>query len=117
MWTEELRRGATAAGLSGTRTRLFGSLPERTDDAIVKGLIAVLLLVRDLGLGLDNVPELENVVLDPGNVDRAGYVVGTRHLLDVGLELANDFGIDDVALCADLVVRGGRESHWEESKP
>ena len=39
------------------------------DHAIIEGLDAVLLLLNNLGLGFDNIPELDNVILNLLNVD------------------------------------------------
>ncbi len=39
------------------------------DHAIIEGLDAALLLLNNLGLGFDNIPELDNVILNLLNVD------------------------------------------------
>ena len=60
---------------------------KRANDSFAQGFDAVLLLVADLGLVLDNVPELENAVLDLLDVGWWCDSVTTGHLLDVGLKL------------------------------
>ena len=74
----------------------------------------VLLLLADLGLGLDHVPELDNIVLNLLNVGCIGNMVSARHhLFNVRLEFAHiipvDFRIYDLTLLAYLDVGGGRE--------
>ena len=74
----------------------------------------VLLLLADLGLGLDHVPELDNIVLNLLNVGCIGNMVGTRHhLFNVRLEFAHiipvDFRIYNLTLLVYLGVGGGRE--------
>ena len=87
---------------------------ERADDAIIKRFDAVLLLLADLGLGLNDTPEFRNIILDLLHVGGLGDdIVRARHLLDVRLELAdvltNDLGVDDLALSGDLGLGRGRE--------
>jgi hypothetical protein len=80
-----------------------------------KGLDAVLLFLTNLGLGLDNVPELDDIVLNLLDVDGTGNLVGARHLFNVSLELAHilpvAFRTYDLTLLGDFGVRGGRESN------
>ena len=44
-------------------------LVQRMDHAVIEGLDAILLLLASLGLGFDNVPELDDVILNLLNVD------------------------------------------------
>ena len=44
-------------------------LVQQIDHTIIEGLDAVLLLLASLGLGFNNVPELDNVILNLLNVD------------------------------------------------
>jgi hypothetical protein len=82
---------------------------------IIGGLDTVLLLLADLRLGLDHVPELDNIVLNLLNVGCFGNMVGARHLFNVHLEFAHiipgDFRIYDLTLLGNLGVGGGRESN------
>ena len=55
--------GRRLQGISKPRVRAVGSLVQRTDHIVIESLDAVLLLLADLGLGFDNVPELDNVIL------------------------------------------------------
>ena len=91
------------------------ALVERADNSLVQSLDAVLVLVADLGLALDDVPELEHVVLDLLNVRGRRNGVAAGHFLDVGLELtdvlADDLGVDDIAIVRDLGVRRSGEGH------
>ena len=83
---------------------------QRTDHTIIESLDAILLLLADLGLGFDNVPKLDDVILNLLNVDRTGYLVCTHHLFDVCLELPVDFKIDYLTLLGDFGVRCSGES-------
>ena len=95
------------------RARIGGLVLEGADDAVIEVLDLGLLLVGDLGLGLDDVPELKHVVLDLLHVGGLGDdIVRARHLLDVRLKLtdvlADDLGVDDLAFGGDLGLgRGG----------
>ena len=44
-------------------------LAQQMDHAIIEGLDVILLFLASLGLGFDNVPELDNVILNLLNVD------------------------------------------------
>ena len=44
-------------------------LAQRMDHAVIEGLDVVLLLLASLRLGFDNVPELDNIILNLLNVD------------------------------------------------
>ena len=94
----------------------FGTLAKRANDAFIEGLDTVLLLLADLWLRLDNVPQLQNILLDLLDVGRGDDGVAAGHLLDVGLELpdilSHNFLVDDVALLGHLGVRRGRESYY-----
>ena len=97
------------------RARISGLVLEGADDAVIEVLDLGLLLVGDLGLGLDDVPELKHVVLDLLHVGGLGDdIVRARHLLDVRLELADvladDLGVDDLALGGDFGLGRGGES-------
>jgi hypothetical protein len=46
-----------------------GSLAQRADHTVIESLDTVLLFLADLGVGFDNVPELDDVILNPLNVD------------------------------------------------
>lgn len=84
-------------------------------DTIVKGLDTILLLQANLGLGLDDVPKFKDIILDFLEGDAAGNRVTAGHFFDVRLQLAdvlaNNFGVNDVALGGDLSVRSGREGN------
>ena len=103
--TKELRRRATAARTSVTSARLR-ALAERTNDALVESLDAAFLLFANLGLRLDEVPELQDVFVNLVDVDVARDGVTVGHLLDVRFELADvlavDFGVDDLALLREF---------------
>jgi hypothetical protein len=60
----------TNEGFEGPRARAaVESLAQRTDHTVIESLDAVLLLLADLGLGFDNVPELDDVILNLLNID------------------------------------------------
>ena len=44
-------------------------LAQRMDHAVIEGLDVILLLLASLGLGFDNVPELDDIILNLLNVD------------------------------------------------
>jgi len=81
--SEELRGGTTAARKTWTGTRIR-TFPKRANDTLVKCLNAVLLLITNFWLRLDNVPELKDVILNLLNIDAAGDIVTARHFLDIG---------------------------------
>jgi hypothetical protein len=60
----------TNDGSEGPRARaaVGRSLARRTDHTVIESLDAVLLFLIDLGLGFDNVPELDDVILNLLNV-------------------------------------------------
>ena len=84
----------------------------RNEWTIIESFDAVLLFLANLGLGLDNVPELNVVILNLLNADRIGNVVGTRQLFNARLELAQilpvDFRINDLTLPGNFGVRRGK---------
>ena len=95
-----------------TSTRL-GTLAERPYDALIQSFDAVLLLLANLGLTLDDIPQLEHVLLNLLDVGGSRDSIAAGHLLNVGLELpdvlTNDLLVDDVALLRDLGVRSSGE--------
>ena len=46
-----------------------GSLTQRTDHTVIESLVAVHLLLANLGLGFDNIPKSDDVILNLLNVD------------------------------------------------
>ena len=110
--TKELRGRATTTRTSVTSARLW-ALAERTNHALVKGLDSALLLLADLRLRLDDIPELQNVFLDLLDVGWRDNGVRTCHLFDVGLELpdvfTDDLLVDDVTFVRNLGVGSSRE--------
>ena len=44
-------------------------LVQQTDHTVIEGLDVILLLLASLGLGFDNVPELDDIILNLLNVD------------------------------------------------
>jgi hypothetical protein len=101
-----------ASGDTRART-VVGSLPQRTDHAIIESFDTILLFLTNLRLGFDDVPELDDIILGLLNVGRTGDMVGARHLFNIRLKLAHillvDFGIDYLSLLIDFGVRCGRE--------
>lgn len=95
-----------------TSTRL-GTLAERPYDALIQSFDAVLLLLANLGLGLHDVPELEDVLLDLLHVRRRDNGIAAGHLLHISLELADVLAhnllVHDVSLLRHLGMRSGRE--------
>ena len=65
--------------------------------------------VADFGLGFDDVPEPDDIILDPLNFGRTEDTVGAPHLLNIRLELAPivpvDFRMDYFALLIEFGVR------------
>ena len=55
-------------------------LVQQMEHPIIESLDMVLLLLTNLRLGFDNVPELDNVILNLLNVDWTRNLVGTHHL-------------------------------------
>ena len=55
-------------------------LVQQMEHPIIESLDVVLLLLTNLRLGFDNVPELDNVILNLLNVDWTRNLVGTHHL-------------------------------------
>ena len=101
------------ASESRDRLAVVCELAEGANDTLVESLDPALLLLADLWLRLDNVPQLQNILLDLLDVGWSHDGVGTGHLLNVGLELpdvlTNDLLVDDVALLRDLGVRSSGE--------
>ena len=64
------------------------------DHTIIQSLDTILLFLADLGLGLDDILELDDIILDHLNVDRTGDIVHTHHLLDICFELVHILPID-----------------------
>ena len=81
----------------------------RTAHATIQGLDTILLFLADFGLGFDDVPEPDDVILDLLNVDRTEDMVGAPHLLNIRLELAPilpvDFRMGYFALLIEFGVR------------
>ena len=83
------------------------------DDTLVQHFNATLLLLAGLGLRLDDISELGDVILNLLDIVRRRDGVTASLLLDVGFELAHlftdDLGVDDVALFIHVGVRSGGE--------
>jgi hypothetical protein len=63
-----VNRFSQATGDTGAQAVVM-CLAQRMDDAVIKGLDVVLLLLADLWLRLDDSPEFDDVLLDLQNVD------------------------------------------------
>jgi hypothetical protein len=112
------RASASGAGTQGGGVEGAGSRQElcaTNEPHLHKGRDAVLLFLTNLRLVLDNVPELDDIILNLLDVDGTRNLVGTRHLFNVRLELAHilpvDFRIYDLTLLGDFGVGRGRESN------
>lgn len=85
-------RGCATGPANGMGGSSFGRVfAERARDAVAQRLDATLLF---LGLGLDYVPELDDVVLDLPRVHVARKVVAIRRLPNISLEFADTFTHD-----------------------
>jgi hypothetical protein len=89
-------------------------LAKGTDYAIVEGLNTILLLLANLRLRFDDIPQLENIVLNLLDIDEAGSRAASSHLFDVSFEfpdvLSHDLRIYDVALRRYFSMRSRGES-------
>jgi hypothetical protein len=110
---------SSASGDTRART-VVRSLMQRTDHAIIESFHTILLFLTNLRLGFDDVPELNDIILDLLNVNQTRDMVGAHHLLNICLKLAHilpvDFGIDYLTLLIDFGVRCGRRSDWTVDK-
>jgi hypothetical protein len=76
------------------------------------------LLLADLRLQLDDIPEFEHILLHLFNVYRSRQWATSSHLLDICLELVDafthDFRVDNITLYRYLSMRRGRKSDYAE---
>ena len=97
LWMQELWWGTTIPG-ADTVTSWLNIFPQRSNDALIKTLYTILLLLADTRLQLDNSPEFQNIILHFLNIENAGNGITAHHLINISLEfvqiLVHDFWVD-----------------------